>query len=71
MTRIKVVHSFQDIHTGQVYEADQVIEVTAERLAEINKNLPGFVVPAGADEVEKPKKKTSRKATVADDDVAE
>lgn len=73
MPKVKVNYAFQDIHTQAVYEAGSVQEFTAERVAEIHQNLPGFISEVAdrpVDEVEKPKKKGSRKATVVDDEPA-
>ncbi len=35
--RVKVLKKFRDKHTGRIYRANDVIEVTEERFAEINK----------------------------------
>lgn len=73
MVKAEIAYSFQDIHTGVIYEPGTVQEFTETRLAEIHQNLPGFVKELEQDQVdeaEKPKKKSSRKATVADDEPA-
>lgn len=39
MAKYKVLETFRDIHTEEVYKKDKVIELTEERAAEVNENL--------------------------------
>ncbi len=41
--KIRILKRFNDIHTKAQYYPGDVIDVTEERFAEINRNLPGFV----------------------------
>ena len=34
--KVKVIRKFRDLHTGEIHEVDDVLEVTEERFAEIN-----------------------------------
>lgn len=67
MAKVQVKYAFQDIHTQAVYEAGSVQEFTDERVAEIHRNLPGFVtelVESQSDDevqVEKPKRLRKKK----------
>lgn len=46
--KIKVLKKFRDIHTKEVYEVGQGLDVTKKRYAEIVKNLgEGYVEEAG------------------------
>lgn len=36
--KAKVLKKFKDIHTGEIYKANDVINVTKKRFEEINKN---------------------------------
>lgn len=69
MLKVKVVYSFQDIHTGQIYASGDIVTFTKERLEEVNTNLPNFVVPF--DDTEEPKKKVSRKKKEVTDELPE
>lgn len=66
MPKMVVNYTFQDIHSGDLYEAGTVQEFSDERVAEINKNLPGFISeiqgkPAADEQVEKPKRSRKKK----------
>lgn len=39
MAKYKVLQSFRDIHTKEVYKKDSEIELSDERAAEVNENL--------------------------------
>lgn len=43
MVKIKVKYSFIDVHTNTVHPVGEVIEVSEERLAEINSVNPDLV----------------------------
>lgn len=67
--KVKVLRKFKDRHTGEIYKAGKELEVTAERLAEIEAVSKDFVAVVESDEApeetkeEKPKKaKKAKKA---------
>lgn len=42
MAKYKVLQTFRDIHTKQVYEKDSVIDITVKRADEAIKNLKKY-----------------------------
>lgn len=64
--RVKVLKKFRDKHTGVIYKANDVIEVTEERFAEINKADKTLIVEVAEETTEetaeeKPKGKRAEK----------
>lgn len=41
MVKFKVQKRFQDVHTKEVYEVGQVIDITVKRSKEVESNLDG------------------------------
>ena len=41
MDKYKVLKTFRDIHTKEVYKKDSVIDITVKRADEVAKNLDG------------------------------
>ncbi|BAM46346.1 hypothetical protein [Amphibacillus xylanus] len=41
MAKYKVLKTFRDIHTKEVYKKDSVIDITVKRADEVAKNLDG------------------------------
>lgn len=59
MAKFKVLKEFKDIHTKEIYNMDQEIELTEKRAKEVVANLgSGFLV---ALEVKEPVKKKPKK----------
>ena len=59
MKRVKVLISFSDKVTGKDYNANDIIEVSDERLAEIKAVNVNMVLVLGEVEQPKPKKKAT------------
>lgn len=67
MAKYKVVKVFKDVHTKETYKLDQEVDLTKERVEEIEKNLEasggGFLVPIETDDKQekKPTKSSKKK----------
>ncbi|GKS56470.1 MULTISPECIES: hypothetical protein [Enterococcus] len=65
MAKYKVVKVFKDVHTKETYKLDQEVDLTKERVEEIEKNLEasggGFLVPIETDDKQEKKSTKSSK----------
>lgn len=69
MAKYKVVKVFKDVHTKETYKLDQEVDLTKERVEEIEKNLEasggGFLVPIETDDKQEKNQRNHLKRKVS------